>query len=390
MSAAIAPDIPALPTASLGSIYEITQPPLKINIQKLSQWALQVASRDIIQNDNCFQYRVNSCCRAVLIPGAGVDIYERLRKFHYSGLLTCGSVWLCPVCALKVSETRKQELKVAIEKNKELGGSAQFWTFTAPHHLGQSLKFLLEALGKARGKMLNRKSYKLQISSLGVRGTVRALEVTFSYNNGWHVHFHVLAFMNGASPEYDLKQIEDVFSKLWAAACVDSGLGEPSRAHGVTVQNGSAADKYIGKWGVEDELTKWHVKKGKGDKGLTPFDFLRAHAVGDTQYDKLFQEYARAFSGKRQLDWSTGLRDRLRMGEAAPDDQVAGELSAESVFFANIPSEVWRVILKDELRGEVLAVCKDGLQALVDFIVKLCGVDIEASMNPMVRKLYRS
>jgi hypothetical protein len=139
------------------------------------------------------------------------------------------------VCAVKVSERRRAELTAAIEKNNELGGSAQLWTFTAPHHIGQPLKFLLNALSKARGKMLNRKPWKLLMPSLGLRGTVRSLEVTFSYKNGWHVHFHVLALLSISDQEYELMSIEDAFSKMWHSACLDVGLSSPSRAHGVSV-----------------------------------------------------------------------------------------------------------------------------------------------------------
>lgn len=379
---------PDVPDASLGTYYEITQPPLIINFQKVSRWSLLAASRDILLNDNRYQYRTCFCCRQVLIPKAGVDIFERLKKFRYSGLTTCGSVWMCPVCAVRVSEERRSELTLAIERNVMLGGSCQLWTFTAPHYMGQSLRFLLDAVSKARGKMLNRKSYKAQISFLGLRGTVRALEVTFSYDNGWHVHFHVLAFMFKAASEYDLEAIEDAFSIMWSKACLDVGLSAPSREHGVSVENGDRAAKYVGKWGVEDELTRWHVKKGKR-KGLTPFDFLRAHVSGDFQYDDKFREYAKVFSGKRQLDWSFGLRGALNLGVVKTDSDIASELPAESVFFANIPSDAWRVILRYEYRGQVLQVCKFGLQALVSYVKEISGVDIEASMNPMVKAMYR-
>lgn len=388
VSGHLAGSSPGCSGASLGTYYEITQPPLIINFQKVSQWSLLAASRDILLNDNRYQYRTCFCCRQVLIPKAGVDIFERLKKFRYSGLLTCGSVWLCPVCAGRVSEERRAELTLAIEKNKELGGSAQLWTFTAPHYMGQSLRFLLAAVSKARGKMLNRKSYKAQILLLRLRGTVRALEVTYSYNNGWHCHFHVLAFMSMKASEYDLEEIEDAFSVMWSKACLDVGLSAPSREHGVSVENGGRAATYVGKWGVEDELTRWHVKKGKRS-GLTPFDFLRAHVSGDFQYDDMFREYAKVFSGKRQLDWSPGLRLTLNLGAVKTDTEISSEIPAESVFFANIPSDAWRVILKNEYRGQVLQVCKFGLQALVDYVREISGVDIEASMNPMVKAMYR-
>ncbi len=37
---------------------------------------------------------------------------------------------------------------------------------------------------------------------------------------------------------------------------------------------GAYADKYVSKWGLEQEMTKGHIKKGR-EGGLTPFDLLK-------------------------------------------------------------------------------------------------------------------
>lgn len=53
------------------------------------------------------------------IPGYGLADIDLCKghthgKAFYQGLMACGGVWTCPVCAAKVSERRRQELKEAI------------------------------------------------------------------------------------------------------------------------------------------------------------------------------------------------------------------------------------------------------------------------------------
>ena len=42
-----------------------------------------------------------------------------------------------------------------------------------------------------------------------------------------------------------------------------AGLGSPSFQHGIDLRDGSFANNYVAKWGLEDEMTKGHIKKGK-------------------------------------------------------------------------------------------------------------------------------
>lgn len=78
-------------------------------------------------------------------------------------------------------------------------------------------------------------------------------------------------------------------------------------------QDGTYADQYVGKWGIEHEMTKGHVKKGK--ETFTPFDLLRLSEKDDLIFEKfpskLFQEFAIAFKGARQLVFSRGLKHSL-------------------------------------------------------------------------------
>jgi hypothetical protein len=104
---------------------------------------------------------------------------------------------------------------------------------------------------------------------------------------------------------------------------------------------------------------------------LTHFDFLREYLAGDLRYGPLFKEYAQEFKGKRQLVWSDGLRDLFDLGREETDEEIAVRQDETAVKFASIPLGVWKVILKQKKRGQVLEVCAKGQDALYDYIIGL-------------------
>ena len=88
--------------------------------------------------------------------------------------------------------------------------------------------------------------------------------------------------------------------------------------HGLDLRNGYYAEQYVSKWGIEDEITKGHTKKGR-EGGYTPFDLLQLSIENQEIYgklpSKLFQEFAIAMKGARQLVWSRGLKKLLDIEE---------------------------------------------------------------------------
>jgi len=150
----------------------------------------------------------------------------------------------------------------------------------------------------------------------------------------------------------------------WAACCVRAGLGEPSRLHGIKLDDGSKAAVYVSKWGLEDEMTKGHTKKSA--QGETPFDFLRSHLAdsSDKQALALFKEFAEAFKGKRQLHWSPGLKKHFAIGDAS-DEELSARMDDCAVFLGIITVEQWREVLRADLRGEVLQLAVAGGWAAV-------------------------
>ena len=198
---------------------------------------------------------------------------------------------------------------------------------------------------------------------MGELGRIRAFEVTHGRkgtNNGWHPHYHFLQF---CQVKADAAQLMDWRTRLylrWDACCQRAGLGSPSFAHGIDLQDGRKADRYISKWGLEDELTRGHTKKGRAG-GETPFDLLRAVLADkeDRQAAALFLEFSQCFKGKRQLSWSNGLKARFNQAEK-DDQEISSEAVEDAQLLGLLTVQQWRDVLKVKARATVLELAAAG------------------------------
>lgn len=333
---------------------------------RIERFALQSAARRILPNS-----RTAKCLRLRRKDKTHVEVYRSLEHgtTAFGGLQTCSSVWACPVCAAKISERRRADLLGAIEVHKADGGDVLLITLTNPHHCGDSLPALLAGQQKAMSRFNSTKSALAMWDWMGCIGTVRAWEVTHG-GNGWHPHFHLLAFVRAG---VDLFEAKDWVYDVWATACRLAGLPVPSFEHGADVRDGSEAAAYASKWGLDHEMTKGHMKKAKSSKGRSPFDLLRSYLYDDDrQAAALFGEYAKAFHRKHQLQWSKGLKDLFEVGTES-DEEVAACQDDNAELLGKIELEDWRIVLKFDLRGEVLELARHGwepVQRLLDGLRK--------------------
>lgn len=313
-----------------------------------------------------------SKCMRWRVPKQSLQVMKSQEhgKAFYAGLQVCASVWACPVCAAKISERRRAELVSAVAMAKAMTWSVYMLTLTVPHGLGDDLPSLLERIHKAwRSTSTSRAGQALR-KQLGIRGTIRALEVTHG-SNGFHPHLHVLLFLDNA--DWLPLTVQRKFAPLWQNACEKAGLPRPSDQHGCRVDDGSKAAAYASKWGLESELTKSHTKRGRNGS-RTPWDFLRAvldHSEGWQQDAHLFRTYAEAFKGKRQLYWSNGLRDLLAMGQEASDEEVAAAQEDSARALAELTDEEWRAILCTRSESAVLDMAEDHPEALPTMLAGL-------------------
>ena len=360
--------------------------------RRVERFALQSVARDILPKS-----RTAFCLRSRIKGGEGVGVWRSTQHqtAHYSGLIVCGSVWTCPVCAAKISERRRLELQAAISQHRESGGDAYLLTLTTPHGRRDDLAQLLAMQAKALASFTAQRAVKAVFAEMGEIGRVRAFEVTHGRkgtNNGWHPHYHFLQFAKGGA---DAAQLMDWRTRLyleWSKCCERAGLGTPSFQHGLDLQDGSKADKYLSKWGLECEMTKGHIKQAKAG-GETPFDLLRAVLAdkSDRQAAALFSEFGRVFKGKRQLSWSRGLRARFDLVEKT-DEEIAQEHTEGAELLGLISVDEWRDVLRVQARGVVLELAAaGGWSAVARFLWFIRGaaqgVAIDAAMVQEARVL---
>ena len=154
------------------------------------RYSLLYEVQKILGND----FRV-SRCQKFTTGKVQVFFSSKFQRTHLTGLVTCGSVWVCPVCSAKITSKRSEILKNAIEHHYSHGGSILMMTLTAPHKLDDSLTDNMKLWREALTNLHSSYAYKNFNNSTSNLGHVRSLEVTFSEKSGWHVHAHYLMFL---------------------------------------------------------------------------------------------------------------------------------------------------------------------------------------------------
>ena len=327
--------------------------PLDAVGSRIERFALQSVARSCLGS----KHRTAACLRNRIAGASTVAVkYSKLRaRASYGNLQTCGSVWACPICASKVSEHRRAELVALTDAHKQTGGVALLATRTFPHHANQSLETLLSALSVAENKYKQGNPWRKLVARFGLVGTVRTIECTYGAN-GWHPHIHEILLLKAPLTPDNHAALQTALYLRWVSAATRAGLPTPSTTHGLDLRDGTHAAKYVSKWGIEAELTKWHLKRGK-NQSLTPFDFLRIALDGSEaslSARSLYIEYATAFSGRRQLVYSPGLRNLYLTTPEQTDEEAAAGTDDGAAILANLNQTEWKHILRHGLRGELL------------------------------------
>lgn len=338
--------------------------PVKTSQQaRAERWALKAVV------NRMFPISTTSKCSRWKIPNQSVRILKNseYKKAHYAGLERCGSVWLCPLCASKIAERRRSELAAAVSIAHLRGWQVLMMTCTVPHGIGDDVNEIKTKMLSAWRKMIDSRAGKNMKKLLGIEGTIRAFEVTYG-QNGFHPHFHILIF---AQSDFTVQSFQNGFYPLWLNACVKTCLPAPSKKYGLRVDDGSKAERYVSKWGLEDEMTKSHLKISRDEKGQTPWDFLRdVLNTGSERAEALFRIYANAFKGSRQLYWSNGLKSKLAVVEVS-DEELAVLAEEHSTVLSELTIEQWRAVLSTKNESSLLDLAERDPEMISFFLSKL-------------------
>jgi len=357
---------------------------LPLNIEyatrRIERFALQEMARSILREmverngKMTYVHQVRNCLRAKITKKKGVTLFYNVEReqANFGNLQRCYSVWNCPICSMTITEGRRAELKKGLANWIDAGGHAYLVTFTNSHHKGDNLGDLLQGQKKAFVKFWEKRKVKEMLKRLGYNGRIVATEVTWGQDNGWHPHYHMIFFFDH---EVDPNGIQSFLALEWQDACIKAGLKAPDLIHGVDVRNGTYAAEYVSKWGLEEEVTKGHLKKGLNGS-LTPFDLLRG-ASANNHFKTLFKQFADVFKGKQQLVWSKGLKELLGIKQVT-DEELIEETEKTSIEIRELGDLIWELILKYEKRAHVLQLVEqdyqNGTKSLYDFIDGLAQI----------------
>lgn len=344
---------PASKSGALGKYTKVHAKPMSQGLQRSHDFILQDQSAKLLPKErvcNCLKRRIDkNKPRTVMFN-------ENHKKAHWGNLQRCGSIWSCPVCAKKITESRRSELKNGLANWKQKhSGSVLLLTLTFSHSINQSLRENVLGLRKAMKVFYENHAVRRVFKDLGLAHKIKGFEVTFG-SNGWHPHHHVLLLIEQENPDFYIYR--DELAELWIKACIRAGLNAPNMKHGLDLRDGGYAEKYVSKWGLEEEITKGHIKRGRKDS-VTPFDLLQLSFDDQPIFGKLpsalWQEMAITFKELRQqqLRWDRGLK-KLLLIEEKTDEELAEETENESINLRDVDQITFDLLSKYKKRHEFL------------------------------------
>lgn len=257
--------------------------------RRLGKWRMQREAQKLLPDE-----RVAFCMRRMKATSVDVMYSPAFKSAHYDGLMVCGSVWVCPLCAAKISERRRVELERAITSWIARGGAVYLATYTIAHKCYDDLPSLLQSFLSARKKARQGRSAQAIRKQFDVVGTISVREVTWSKQNGWHPHCHELVF---CSSEIAIEEYDRVVREQWRKSVEREGLSINEHGFKLDRTYGAVGD-YIAKfgreplqtsWSTATELTKGHLKHGRGEEHLTPFAMLHLIAQGHAELKPMFK-----------------------------------------------------------------------------------------------------
>ena len=300
----------------------------------------------------------------------------------FNGIANCGGYWRCPVCALKISENKKELLSGLITEHQSRDLTIGFLTLTVRHNKLHRLKKTLDKLSKNYTSFQNQRFFSRNKKQIGLLGQVKTLEITWSNTNGWHPHLHLLFFYTHNDVE-KIEKFQKDFISRWFKYSDNNGTLNAQNQKIVT----NDISDYLAKYDITSEMTKGQIKSSKG---LTPFTALSKIALGDYQdmQEKrllfgLYSEYVEQTQGKHFVIISNAIRaeykDFLTEFDKT-DEQIVNEVTIDEVLL-KISIEVWKKISKHDLQPLVLNKWKenglDGVYNLLSYFDCFKGLEIE-------------
>lgn len=327
-------------------------------------------------------FKKNTFCGNILADASSVMRTEKYNSIINTHIAHCSSVWLCPVCSSVIQSKRTTEVQRAIDWANDNGYQVAMVTYTSSHNVKMSLVEFGQKLQKAYTMMMknirkSRKNYEI--------GNIKGVELTHSYRNGWHKHYHVILILK---KECDVDAYFQTIKKSWETACIKNSLLDATnekavqdfREHSVNiVKSAEEISSYVNKsskeWTLADEMSKSVLKIGHNNEHRTPFQILLDIAITKDKKQRykdidVFVEYMLYTYGLHQQDWSNGLKDAVGIRDLS-DEEIIEEHEDTAEFIAGLTVAHWHLIRSKYQRIQYFQAAKEGYEALKAFFYKL-------------------
>lgn len=320
------------------------------NNHVVTKYRLQSVARSILPDS-----RTSYCMRRQVNGATNVHKDMETKRTWYSGLMTCGSRWTCPVCDAKKSAQTLAEMK---SLRASVEHDAYLVTYTIQHRKSDKLATLLSDLNTCIAYMRNGAKRKRFDSAFGSIGFIRSVEIRWNEKTGFHPHIHELLLVKKTG----IDQSADIVSRIMG----DGGYGGKLRELGYhtneftidcraewSVQEDHEIEDYLLKSSVECEISFSEYKSGYS---VSMFQLLDLYAAtGDLQYHDVFQEYGQTTAGKQKIRWSAGLKNLIQ----TPVELDEKEPSRAELLLATLDQTTWFVISELGLRGTLLKMASE-------------------------------
>jgi len=312
----------------------------------------------------------------------------------FSGLVTCGSIWSCPVCSAKIMARRSLELGVGLLTWENSGGNLVMGTLTMRHNRGTRLAEEFGALNDGWKSIITSKVWKKWLKRLGSPGLVRVVEVTFG-SNGWHVHLHFVLLVQGGLSSDVLDAFSNWLTAKWIRVLELVGMpGALAQGQDIHLVDGVRAASELGEYLAKSTAYGAAESLGRELMGTWTKDARSVHSTapawriaeefgetGEADLLALWGEYERGTKGRRQTTWTRGLRALLGVGAEQTDEEIAEEVQGDEDL-VRITPEGWLTVLRmREPSCRILqAVEEGGLRGLVAYL-DAHGIDYETGVK---------
>lgn len=235
------------------------------------------------------------------------------------------------MCSAVIRNERARVIQDAVDAHQARGGDVVMLTVTLRHKLADPLVQVLDHLMTAWRSLMSHRAWKRLKKALGLVGTCRALEVTWSPVNGWHPHLHILIFIDPVDDAVDgcldefLPWLEERVYDIWAEELARLGARTITRLAGVRATWAVNGGTYVAKIQEHDRASRAGLEMARGDMkrgragSMVPFEFLD---YGD-HYLEQWYEYVDALHGRHVIQWSRGFLGTLDLADRSDAEIIA-------------------------------------------------------------------